>query len=82
MKFPFLNDPSTGKPSEMVTITVLTTLAVLIRFLFDGITIVIDGHNLTFGHVDAMVYMAVLAPVLGTHGFMSNKKEVNNDDKK
>lgn len=73
MKFPFVNDPKTGQPDEMVTVVLLTTLAVVGRFLLDGISINIMGHKVEFGHVDAMSYAALLAPVLGAHGFMSSK---------
>lgn len=75
MKFPFINNPDTGKPDEMVTITILSVGAVLTRFLFDGITVSMYGHSFTFGHVDAMVYASILAPILGTHGFITNNKD-------
>lgn len=74
MKFPFIVNPDTGKPDEMITVTVLTISAVLFRFVLDGVTLEVFDHKLVFGHVDALVYAAVLAPVLGTHGFMSQKK--------
>ena len=80
MKFPFIINPETGKPDEMVTLTVMTTLVVLTRFLLDGITLSIDKHNITFGHVDALVYAAVLAPILGAHGYIINSKKDKKDE--
>lgn len=73
MKFPFINDPSTGKPDEMVTLTTLVTLAATGRFLLDGITVDIMGHLLTFNHVDSTTYLAFLAPIIGAHGYIKGK---------
>ena len=80
MKFPFFEDPETGKPSEMLTLSVIVTLAAAARFLLDGITINIAHHMLTFGHVDSMTYLAFLSPIVGTHGYIKGK--VSDDDKK
>jgi hypothetical protein len=74
----FLNDPKTGKPDEMVTLTVIVTLAVVFRFLVDGLTFHILGQIITFSKLDAMVYISLLTPVLGTHGFIKVK---NQEDK-
>jgi hypothetical protein len=78
----FLTDPRTGKPSEMVTLSVLATLAAVFRFLFDGITIEIYAHKITFNHVDAMVYLAFLSPILGAHSFLHRGKDKNDSTSK
>ena len=75
MRFPFLNDPATGKPDELVTIAVVTTLAAVTRFLLDGVTVNLDGYIFTFGHIDASVYLAILAPALGAHGYIKGKDQ-------
>ncbi len=74
MKFPFIQDPRTHKPDEMVTLTVLTTIAAVVRFLFDGITIKLFEHTLVIGHIDAAVYIALLAPILGAHSYIGGQK--------
>lgn len=76
MKFPFLNHPETGKPDLMVTLTTVVTIAAVIKFILDGVSMVINGHTISFGHVDSMTYGSVLAPVLGAHSFIhSNDKK-------
>jgi hypothetical protein len=83
MRFPFINDPKTDKPSEMVTIVMMTTTAAVARFLVDGVSINIEGHVIAFGHIDAMVYASILAPILGAHSFIGSKKkeEPKNEEK-
>jgi hypothetical protein len=73
MQFPFLNNPDTGKPDEMVTVTLIVTLAAVFRFLVDGMTLNILGHVLTFTKLDSSVYIALLGPVLGSHAFIKGK---------
>lgn len=80
MKFPFINDPETGKPSEMVTLSMVVTLSAALRFLLDGITLDIYHHIFTFGHVDAMTYLAFLSPIVGAHGYI--KGRLTGEDKK
>lgn len=76
MKY-FLTDPETNRPSELVTLTVIVTLAAVIRFLFDGVAIKLFDHSLTISHVDASVYLAFLTPVLGLHGYVKRKSNDN-----
>lgn len=71
----FIKDPETGKPSEMITLTVIVTLAAVVRFLFDGTDFNIAGHVLKFGHVDSMTYLAFLSPIVGAHAFIGMKKK-------
>ena len=81
MKFPFIIDPNTGKPSEMVTLTVVVTLAATTRFLFDGMSFHIFEHVLTFTKLDPMVYISLLTPVFGAHGYLNGKKDNGTDNK-
>lgn len=69
----FIKDPTTGQPSEMITLTVVVTSAVVFRFLVDGMTLEVFGHHLTFTKLDASVYIALLAPMLGSHAFIKGK---------
>ena len=66
----FLTNPSTGEPDEMVTIAMLVTIAVVFRFLVDGLTITVLGHIFNFTKIDASVYVSLLAPALGAHSYV------------
>jgi hypothetical protein len=82
MKF-FIKDPQTGLPSEMVTLTIMVTVAATARFLLDGVSIQIFSTHTTFSHIDSMTYAAFLAPILGSHSFLKNKDAGGkNDDEK
>lgn len=82
MKFPFINDPKTGQPDELVTLTTLVTLAAVGRFLVDGVTIQVFGHTMQFGHVDPMTYLAFLSPIVGTHGYIKGKTLLTGEEQK
>lgn len=81
MQFPFIKDPKTGKPDELITLTVLVTLAAVFRFTLDGATFQIYDHVITFTHVDSMTYLAFLSPILGTHGYIKGKLSGDSDAK-
>lgn len=70
MKFPWINDP--GSSNLMTTITVVTVLAAVARFLLDGVILTLGTHVFNFGHVDSLTYTAILAPVLGAHGWIQS----------
>lgn len=78
MKFPFIENPKTGRPDEMITLTVITTIAATLRFLVDGVSINIQGYIFNFGHIDASLYLALLAPILGAHSFIGTKNDNKN----
>jgi hypothetical protein len=73
MRFPFIQDPATGQPSEFVTLSVLVTFAVVFRFLVDGMTFHIFSHVITFVKLDSMTYVSLLGPVLGAHSFIKTR---------
>lgn len=68
MSFPFLKNP--GHSSLMATLTTVVTVAVLARFLFDGISFTVHGSVYTFSHIDALVYTALLTPVYACQGYV------------
>lgn len=73
MKFPFIQNPKTGKPDVMVTLTVAVTSAAVFKFLLDGVTVTLVGHTMDFGHIDAMTYGTLLSPVFAAHSYMHAK---------
>jgi hypothetical protein len=78
LKFPFIQNPRNGKPDEMVTIVMIATIATVARFLVDGISLKIEDFSISFGHLDASLYVAILGPILGAHSFLGNKKDDKN----
>ncbi len=93
MKFPFIKQPKSGMPDVMVTLSVVAVFAAVLKFLLEGVTIVVYGHSIDFGHADSLTYGALLAPVLGAHGWVdtmsknpppppSNYVKVDNPDVK
>lgn len=67
MKAPFIVHPRTGEPDPMLTMACITVAVCTFKFLLEGISFVIGGHPISFGHADAMTYGALLTPVLGAH---------------
>lgn len=66
-------------------LSVLVVAVCALRFLFDGLSVTIGGHNLTLGHIDALAYGSILTPVLGAHGYIKaslnkGRKRVDNPD--
>ena len=58
---------------EYSALVAITTMAAVIKFILDGVTLTLYGHTVNFGHMDAMTYTALLAPVLGAHAWMQTK---------
>lgn len=69
----FLKHPQTNEPDLLMTLAWVVTLVCSIKFLFEGIEITIGAHTLSLGHADATTYAAMLAPVLGAHGWKEGK---------
>ena len=64
-------------------LSVLVVLICSFRFLLDGISIVIFNHTITIGHTDPLAYATILAPILGTHGYINTRvKRSDNTTKK
>lgn len=64
----------------ILTLSVFVVVVASIKFLLDGVTITNSGHTIDFGHVDALSYSSLLAPILGVHGYMKVRKNPNNGD--
>lgn len=65
MKFPFIkNDP-------MLTLVYLTVVVCLTKFLFEGMTVTLAAYTFTLAQSDAGTYAALLAPILGAHGYVT-----------
>lgn len=73
MKY-FLKCPQTNEPDMLMTLAWIVTLVCSAKFLFEGVEINIAGHVLSLGHADATTYAAMLAPVLGAHGWKESGK--------
>ncbi len=80
-KLIFINHPKTGKPDVILSLIAFLTIVCGFRFLMDGMNIDFFGHTLVFGHVEPMSYASILAPLLGTHGFIENKQVDPKDEK-
>lgn len=72
--------PDTGNKDPYYTITIIVLSVTAAKFLFEGVSLTLWGHIINLGHADAATYMAVLAPVLGAHGYMSVNKKKGSDD--
>lgn len=63
------------KKDAMLLLTALVTIAAVIKFLLDGVTIHNSlGLSLDFGHMDSMSYACLLSPIVGAHSYLSVKK--------
>lgn len=58
----------------MLTLVTLTVYACVGKFLMEGVSIHIGEHVLDLGHADSGTYAALLAPILGAHGYITSKK--------
>lgn len=69
MKFPFIKHP--GNTTLMTNLLVILSVAAALKFILDGVSLVINGHTITFGHSDSMSYASLLGPAYGAHGYMN-----------
>lgn len=72
MKF-LMKHPRTGRPDLMGTLVLLVVAAAAIKFILDGVTLVLFGHSISFGHSDPMTYGTLLTPVLGSHSYINTR---------
>ncbi len=75
MKLRFMKNPESDRPDGMLTLAFIVTIAATIRFLLDGVTVTVFDHVIAFGKVDALVYGALLTPVLGAHSFKDTRPD-------
>lgn len=71
MKLPALEH--NGKRDPMLTLVFVVVILSGIKFIFDGVTISILGHVISFSHTDGGTYAAFLGPTLGAHSFTSTR---------
>lgn len=71
----WVTNPSSGKPDPMLTMSVIVVTCASIKFMCEGINFSYHGHAVDLGHVDAMVYGALLTPVLGVHGYIKARSQ-------
>lgn len=81
MSWLFLKHPETSKPDLMTTLLTVVTYAAVLKFVLDGVTLVVSGHSISFGHMDPIAYGTLLAPVLSLHGWLEKTKSDQNKDK-
>lgn len=79
MRMRWVINPSSNKPDPMLTMSVLVVTAASLKFLLEGVSTTVNGTAISFGHVDAAVYAALLTPVLGIHGYLKGKKTEQKD---
>lgn len=65
--------PTTGQVDVILSLVVFVVVICGLKFLFDGVSIHVFGHLVSFGHVDSMSYGTMLAPTLGAHGYITTK---------
>ena len=60
--------------TNLERMAVMTSIACVIKFLIDGVTISYAGHTMDFGHMDAMSYATLLGPLWGSHAYVAVSK--------
>lgn len=58
------------KSDPMLTMACIAIVVCLIKFLMEGVSF---ANGLSLGHADSGTYAAILAPILGAHGYVSIK---------
>lgn len=67
--------------SPTLSLSILVVVVCCFRFLMDGMEWSLFGHTITFNHIDAMTYGALLTPVLGAHGYIDSQSGKNRTGK-
>jgi len=75
----WLKHPRSGEPDTMLTLSTLSTLTVLVKFLLNDVVLNILGNTYKLGTVDAGVIAAILTPTLGA--YVMRKMKDSPDDK-
>lgn len=73
------------KSDPMFTMACAAIIICLLKFLMEGVSVTLEGHVFDLGHADASTYAAILAPILGAHGYVAvktpkGKVKVDNPD--
>ena len=71
------------RASNLEKVAIVASVACIVKFLIDNITITIAGTSIALGHVDAMTYATFLTPLWGAHAYTKVfSKGENVDDSK
>ena len=60
--------------TNLEKLAILATLACVVKFLAEGVSLVVFGQSINLGHADSMAYAALLAPLWGSHSYITGKK--------
>jgi hypothetical protein len=63
----WIHHPRLGQPDTMLTIAVVSTFTVLIKFLVAGVTLKYGDKSITVGAIDAATTGVILAATLGAY---------------
>lgn len=75
-----VKNPETQAMDPMLTMTVFVVIVCGLKFLFEGVSLVIGEHTFSLGHVDPSAYAALLTPVLGAHSWVAGKQSLNKQE--
>jgi len=64
----------------MLTVTLLSVIACIVKFFFDGVSFSIFGHMVILGHADASTFGSILTPILSAHGVREWKLNSQDSD--
>lgn len=70
--------PRSGTPDTMLTLAVLSTLAVLLKFIVSGVVLKYGDKTLTCGVIDPLAIAAILTPTLTAY---VQRKKLNPPEK-
>jgi hypothetical protein len=63
----WIHHPRLGQPDAMLTLAVISTLTVLIKFLIAGVTLKYGDKSITVGAIDSATTGVILAATLGAY---------------
>lgn len=63
----WVKHPRARQPDTMLTLAVVSTAVVLIKFLLAGVTVSVGGASFVGGAIDSGVVAAILASTLGAY---------------
>ena len=64
---------------QMFLLVAFTIVCCVFKFMMEGVVLNIGGQTLNLGHADAGTYAALLAPILGAHGYVTVKTPEDKD---
>lgn len=67
-----------SKMTNLEKVAVAATIACIIKFIMEGVSFKLFGSPINLGHTDSLTYTALLAPLWGSHGYISKSKETPN----